>query len=764
MNPNHSTSKTHKSACILCSLNCGIEITLDEQGHFHKILGDPDHPISQGYMCQKATRLNFYQHAPRLQSPLRKKSDGSFEEISWDTAIQEIAEKLLQIKNTHGGETIAYAGGGGQGNHFPGMYAAASRVALGTPYVYSALAQEKTGNFWVHGKLFGKQNANYDEPVDTADYVIIIGANPLQSHGIPQARNVINQLARDKNRTLVVIDPRVSDTAKKADIHLQVKPGRDAFLMAAMLGIIVQEGLEDKDFLTKHTIGFEALKPHFMQIPTEKYAEIAHVPFHLVQKVARDMAAADSVCIRSDLGIEMSYHSTLNAYLKRLLFLITGNFGRKNTNHLTTWFFPLIGNSKEPEEGGIVTQVTKAKEICKLFPPNVLPLEIDSEHPKRTRALIVESANPLSSYADAPRQRAAYQKLDLMVVIDIAMTETAQMADYVLPAASQFEKMEATFFTDNFLQLRRPVLPPMEGTLPEAEIHTRLLRALGAIPASFPELEEAALADRKDPSQGIFYQALLKTFAQNPHWQAYGIVILRETLGKALPEGFQDAAFLWFSSHLYAQKYPKAVNQAGIQGKPPALGEIIFQKILNSPSGVILSKPDIEDHWNLIAHPDKKVHLYIPELTHWLDELPESLSKIELREKNLPFNLIAGERRSYNANTVIRNPEWRKNDQEGYLKINPQDAELLGIQNEDAVKVFNEKGMVQVLAKLSDEIKPGVLSMPNAYGLSYEGEKDFRKIGAALNELTASEDCDPIAKTPYHKNVRVNIEKILAPK
>ena len=109
---------THKSACILCSVNCGIEIEVDDKGNFTKITGDKDHPHSQGYICQKATRLNYYQNQKRLNSPLKRMGDGSFEKISWRQAIQEIADKLVHVRDTYGGETIAYAGGGGQGNHF----------------------------------------------------------------------------------------------------------------------------------------------------------------------------------------------------------------------------------------------------------------------------------------------------------------------------------------------------------------------------------------------------------------------------------------------------------------------------------------------------------------------------------------------------------------------------------------------------------------------------------------------------------------------
>ena len=751
---------THKSACILCSLNCGIEIEVDDQGQFTKITGDKDHPHSQGYICQKATRLNYYQNQERLDSPLKRNDDGSYESISWNQAIQEIADKLIEIRDNHGGKTVAYAGGGGQGNHFPGVYASALRAAIGTPYIYSSLAQEKTGNFWVHGKLFGKQNIVYEEPVDKAEYVIIIGANPLQSHGIHRARPVINALSRDPGRTLVVIDPRVTETAKKADLHLQVTPGGDAYLMSAMIAIIIQEGLEDKEFINSHTSGFGLVKPHFQGINIYEYIRRSGVEKELVYNVARNLAKAQSAVIRSDLGIEMSYNSTLNAYLKRLLFLITGHFGQSNTNHLVTHFFPLLGNSRDPEEGGRTTQVTKTREIGKLYPPNVLPAEIDSDHPKRIRGLIVESANPISSWPDAPAQRKAYAKLDLMVVIDIAMTETAREADYVLPASSQYEKYEATFFKDNFMHVRPPIVSPKEGTLPESEIHTRLLVAMGELPSNFNELREKAKSDISGETQGSFPMAFMQTMMKNSNWKRYAPIVLRESLGKELPNGAQDAAFLLLSAQMYAQKHPESVKNTGIEiDNPVKAGEAIFRKILTNPSGVVVGKPSLENHWDLVATPDNKVNLNIPELLQWLDRLSETMEQIEEESKQFPFNLIAGERRAYNANTIIRDPEWRKNDQEGFLKMNPIDAEEHEIENGDAVDCFNAKGRISAVVKVTDEVKPGVLSLPNAYGLKYGDNTDHTKIGAALNELTDAMHCDPLAKTPYHKNVRVNVEK-----
>ncbi|MEO0469086.1 MAG: molybdopterin-dependent oxidoreductase [Bacteroidota bacterium] len=756
-----------KTACILCSQNCGIIIEQDEKGQYTKIIGDKDHPVSQGYLCQKATRLNYYQQQERLTSPLRKKADGSFEEISWDTAIQEIADKLVQIRDTHGGTSIAYAGGGGQGNHLGGVYGSMLRTACETPYIYSALAQEKTGNFWVNGHLFGKQNSHYSESVGEAEYVMILGANPIQAHGIPKARPTINEVARNPEKTLVVVDPRRTETAAKADIFLRVKPGKDAWLLSAMIAHIVQNGLENKTFISERTVGFAEIKAHFSHIPIDEYAEISGVPEADIKKVAEGIARAKTFVLRSDLGIEQSHNSTLNAYLARLLFLITGHFGREGTNCLHTFLFPLIGHSKEPEAGGITTQVTGMKGIGKLFPPNILPLEIDTDHPNRIRALIVDSGNPVANYANSAAQRRAIEKLELSVVIDVAMTETAQAAQYVLPARSQFEKMEATFFNlefpNNFFHLRHPISEPLAGTLDEPEIYHRIITAMGALPQSFPILAQIAKLDRKIPTAKLLPLALRIAIFFNPKWKKLQLMILKETLGKALPYPYAKvAAFIWVAAQMFVRKHEKQVQRVGFTEKGYALAEALFQRILNSKSGTLISKNTYEESWELIRHQDKKVHLAIPELLDWLDNLPEKARAEAERDKLYPFNLQAGERRSYNANSILRNPAWRKKDPTGDLKMHPEDAAAWHIEAGEWIKLISEAGEIEIKVLLTDEVRKGMLSMPHGYGFFYPGETK-RTTGALPNILTSLEDCDPLAKTPYHKNVRVRVEKIVVP-
>jgi anaerobic selenocysteine-containing dehydrogenase len=751
----------HPTACILCSLNCGIE-TRVEDGHLAKIRGDKNHPMSQGYTCQKALRLDHYQTSPqRLTHPLRRRPDGSFEPISWDTAIKEVADRLRQLRDTYGHDSLAYYGGGGQGNHLGGAHATSLRAAMGNPFLYTALAQEKTGGFWVDGKLYGSQSCHPTEDVENTDYLLVIGANPWQSHGFPRARHVLQEIARDPRRTLVVVDPRRTETAEKADIHLQVRPGGDAHLLLALLGTIVQEGLQDHDFIEKHTAGFDTIAAILREIAVDKYASEAGVDAGLVRQVARGYAKTPRACVRTDLGLEHSLHSTLNTYLSKLLYLITGHFGRPGTNVFHTFFVPLVRHSADPDKGGRATRVTGAREIGGLFPPNVLPLEIDNDHPQRVRGVFVESSNPVATGADTQAYRRAFAKLDLLVVVDVALTETARLAHYVLPAASQFEKWEATFFNldfpVNYFHLRRPLFQPLAKTLPEPEIHRRLVVAMGEVPERFPVLAAIAKIDRRWPKLRLFPLAMAATFKLRPKLARYFAVVLHETIGAALPDGARAAGVLWASCHLFVKRYgEECVRRAGIKDEGTGIAEALFNKIATNHSGTLLSVHDYEETWKFIKHRDGRIHLVIDEMlaeVRRLQPLP--------RNERFPLILQAGERRSYNANTIYRDGSWRKQDADGALKIHPRDAGDLELCDGDLAWCENDRASVCVRVLVTDDIRPGVVSLPHGYGMFRDAEGDDRS-GPAINFLTRADHCDDLSKVPFHKFVPVRVRAVAA--
>ncbi|MEZ4301329.1 MAG: molybdopterin-dependent oxidoreductase [Polyangiaceae bacterium] len=456
-------TQTEQTACILCSRNCGLRVET-AGGRIGAVRGDDAHPVSKGYICQKAARLTHYQdHADRLEFPLRREPDGSFVRVSWEAALSDIASRLTALRSAHGGRAFAFYGGGGQGNHLGGAYSRQLMKAMKSRFVYSALAQEKTGDFWVNGRLFGDQRCHTTEDVEHADFVMFIGTNPFQAHGIPNARDTLRDLKKSASRTMVVVDPRKTETARQADIHLQPRPSTDAFLIAAMLAIIVREGLHDRAFLRHRCTGFPAVEAALRAIPVEEFVRRADVPLADVERVARAFAAAKSACVRIDLGIQQSLHSTLNSYLEKLLFLVTGNFGKRGANNFHSSLLPILGHTDERDDRHPRTARHGMFPISGLYPPNILPSEIEHDGEDRLRAMWVDSANPVLTGADTAAYERAFRKLDLLVVVDVAMTETARLAHYVLPAASQFEKWECTGFNlefpDNAFQLRHPLFP-----------------------------------------------------------------------------------------------------------------------------------------------------------------------------------------------------------------------------------------------------------------------------------------------------------------
>ena len=520
----------------------------------------------QGYTCEKALRLDHYQNGRhRLTSPLRRRPDGTFEEIDWDTAIAEVAARFARVRDEHGGESIFYFGGGGQGNHLGGAYSGATLRALGARYRSNALAQEKTGEFWVNAKMLG---AMVRGDVEHAEVALFIGKNPWQSHGIPHARTTLKEIARDPERALIVIDPRRSETAELADIHLAVRPGTDAWCLAALVAILVQEALVDRAWLAEHAVGLEDVETAFGRLDIAAYAAVCGVPEGLLRTTARRIAAAGSVAAYEDLGIQMNRHSTLASYLEKLVWVLTGNYAKPGAQYAPTAMVALARGDVGGGKGGkgAASPVAGARIIGGLVPCNVIPEEILTDHPARYRAMLVESGNPAHSLADSSRMREALAALDLVVVIDVAMTETARLAHYVLPAPSQYEKWEATFFNFEFpanvFHLRRPLLSAPMGVLPEPEIHARLVEALGLV----TEDDLAPLRAAAAEGRAQFAEAFFAATAANPTLGALAPIVLYRTLGPTLPDGAASAAILWGAAHRCAMSFPDSVRRAGFDG------------------------------------------------------------------------------------------------------------------------------------------------------------------------------------------------------
>jgi anaerobic selenocysteine-containing dehydrogenase len=370
--------------------------------------------------------------------------------------------------------------------------------------------------------------------------------------------------------------------------------------------------------------------------------------------------------------------------------------------------------------------------------------------------MIVEASNPAHSLADSPAFREALAALDTVVVIDVAMSETARHADYVLPSASQFEKAEATFFNfefpDNYFHLRPRLLDPPQGPLPEAEIHARLCEALGAFDDDFC----APLRDAAADGLPAFGMAFMQHVLSDPTKRGLAAVLLYRTLGPSLPEPVREGAVLLGLALRFAMGHPDALSRAGFGGPPPMAAMALFQAILDTPSGVVFAKGD----WSELkpGTPSGRFELALDDM---LDAVA-SLGMPPEADADWPFVLSAGERRAFTANTIIRDPAWRDTDPEGALRISPGDAAALGVSTGDRVALSTRRGTAEVSVEVSDAMRPGHVSLPNGLGLDVTNADGTVRTGVAANELTAAEDRDRYAGTPWHKWVPARLEAIPA--
>ena len=737
-----------KTSCVLCFNNCGLEV-MTEGSKIVKVRGDKENPRSQGYLCRKGANIAYFQNNPeRLRFPL-KCIGNQFQRIPWGQALDEIASKLKEIVGTHGPRSVAYMGGGGQGCHFEAAFGVRFLNGLGSRNHYSPLAQELTGFFWVSGKAYGRQNMHLFPDTNSSDFLVLWGANPMVSHDIPNAPVVLRNKKKEPGFLMAVVDPRVTETAKLANIHLRLRPGTDALLFKAMIKILLSEGLIANDYLADRVNGFEAIRSWFDDVNVEDNCRVCGLDVSAVREFTR-LFATRKTALRSDLGILMGRHSTLNSYLELILLTLTGRIGAKGGNIFLGHLMPMGSHTPEEDPKTWKTVMTNIPLIMGVFPPNVMPEEIDNDHPERIRALIVSGSNPLRSYADTRAYEKAFAKLDLLVTIEVAMSETAVLSHYVLPARSGYEKWDGTFFQwgypDYYFDMRRPVLQPDGEQVEEATIYVELAERLGMIPDYPPKLRELA-GDR--PRFGL---ALMEYIQANPKAEPWLAFILAKTLGEEL--GSKNLAALWGLLARFPMMHAKDVARAGYK-VGPLTGEELFRKILTTPGGVKIGAVDEENNLSVLKTNDKKLHIHFPEMESWMKEVTPAAEEAQLVNKDYPMVLLAGNHMEMVANTIMRDPGWNEGRRPCTLRIHPRDAEELRIRDGDFALVETGAGSAKVEAEVTESSHRGQVVIPHGFGLVHGGEAH----GVNVNQLAPAKHRDRFAGTPLHRYIPCRVRK-----
>jgi anaerobic selenocysteine-containing dehydrogenase len=723
-----------------------------EDGRMVKVRPDRENPRSRGYACRKGLNVLYHQYSgDRLTRPLKRVGD-NFEPISWGLALDEIAEKLRSLIEQHGPRSLAYMGGGAQGGSMEAAFGLGLVRALGSQNYYSSAGQEFSGAWWVTGRVLGKQYNVAIPDEHTSEMLVAWGWNGVESHQMPRAPRVLSGFSKDTKRLLVVIDPRKSETAALADIHVPIRPGTDALLMKAMIALILEQGWENREYLNRYVEGWSTIRPWFEGVDVKAAAEVCRLPHDQVFELCR-LLTVKRWCVHPDLGIYMGRNSTLNSYLMHILGAVCGRLGVRGGNLIPGVVMPLGFHADERDPGTWHTVTTHMPPAAGgSFPPAVMPEEILSEHPDRLRAVLVSACNPLRAYPDTTAYETAFDRLDLLVVSDLVMSETARLAHYVLPCRSFYEAWDTTFwpltYPEVYLQLRRPLVPPPGDCLEAAQIYTLLAERLGLIPDIPDALFEAAGGDRM-----AFGAQLMGWAASEPRAKKSMPFVLARTLGREWDSAAKAA--LWGLLATAPKTFRENAARAGFE---PGVdqGDRIFQATLDNPQGLWVGKADTDNPMAGIKTRSGKIEVFIPELAEQVSALTPEKEEQDLKlPEAFPLILNAGRHMKTNANTLMRNPEWNKGKRACTVAVHPADAESLGLSDGQQVRVTTEAGSEVGELQMTRQVREGTVLIPHGFGLLY----DDRVTGINVNRLTKNTHRDPLG-TPLHRFVPCRVEAV----
>lgn len=741
----------YQTGCVLCAQNCGLK-ALVENDKMVKVVPDRENPRSKGYVCRKGLRVLYHQYQKdRLKTPL-KRIDGKFIPVSWGQALDEIASKIRKIVDKNGPRSLAYMGGSSQGGHMEAGFGLSLLRGMGSKYYYSSAGQEFSGSWWVAGRIVGKQYNISGPDEKNSEMLVAWGWNGMESHQMPRAPLVLKDIAKDKNKVLVTIDPRLSETAEIADIHIALRPGTDALLIKAIIAIILKKGGEEKDYLDKNVKGWDEIRHWFEKFEIEYAVSVCGLTIEEVENLC-DLMISKKWSFHNDLGIYMGRHSTLNSYFLYILGVVCGIFQTEGGNFIPGMVMPMGFHADERNPKVWKTVETNMPPAAAgSFPPAVMPEEIMSERPDRLRAVFVSACNPLRAYPDTSAYEKAFEKLDLLVVNDIVMSETAQLAHYVLPCRSFYESWDTTFFPwtypEVYMQLRGPVVSPYGESLEASQIHTEIADRLGLIPEIPQSLYDAAKKDRM-----TFAGELMNFAASEPKALKAMPFILAKTLGKVWNSAAK--AGLWGMLMTAPQQFRENAQRIGF-APDFDLGDKVFQKLLDTPGGMWVGKADTENPMASIKTESGKFEIFISELAEQAKKLnPVDEERDLTLPDEYPLILNAGRHSKYTMNSLMRNPEWNKGKRACTIAINSVDAESLNMKDGEKARVVTEAGFAISEIEISNGVVKGTALIPHGFGQIYDG----RKYGINVNRLTKNTNRDPLG-TPLHRYVPCRIEKV----
>jgi anaerobic selenocysteine-containing dehydrogenase len=721
------------TVCPLCEATCGLLVTIDGD-RVVGVRGDADDPFSGGFACPKGLAIGELHHDPdRLRAPL---VDGL--PATWDEAWGAVHDRFTAAVHRHGHERLGIYLGNPNVHTLAGqLYAGAVIRALRTRNVFTASTVDQMPKQVACLLMYGDALSVPVPDVDRTDLLLVLGADPLTSNGslmtAPDMPGRLRALRRRGGR-LVVVDPRTSRTARAADLHLPIRPGTDAFLLAALAHVLLEEGLAADP--GAHVRGVEALPGALSPFAPDAVAGVTGLRPDAVRALARDLAAAPSAAVYGRVGTTTTRFGTLTSWLADVVTLLTGNLDRPGG-----CLFPLApagqrnsspaSRPRTPRLGRYRTTVRGLPEVLGELPSAAMAEEVAAGN---VRGLVTIAGNPALSVPDAGRLDRALAGLDVMVSVDCYLNETTRHADVVLPVPSPLERahFDLTFTqlaVRNVAHLSGPVL---SGDVPpEWQTLARLAAVLGgAGPRPEPDAVDVALLEgmvrphveaEASPVHGRDVADLLAALGDRR-----GELRLLDALLRLGPygEGFgADPDGLTLER---VAAHPHGMDLGPLAPRLPG--------VLRTPSGLVEAAPE-----PLVAD--------LARLRAALDEPTDGL-------------LLVGRRHLRSNNSWGHNvPSLVTGSNRCTLHVNPTDARTLAVVDGGRAVVTTRVGAVEVDVEVTDRVAPGVVSLPHGWGHDVPGtrQKVASSVAGANSNVLTPPDVDPLSGTAVLNGIPVTV-------
>jgi anaerobic selenocysteine-containing dehydrogenase len=722
--------RTAIRTCPLCEATCGLEITVN--GSVTRIRGDAEDVFSHGFLCPKGVALaELHDDPDRLRQPMLRGSDGSFSPASWDEAFALIDEKLRPILEADRNAVGVYIGNPAAHGLAAILYGRVVAKALGTRNIFTASTVDQYPKQAAAGLMFGTSTSVPVPDLDRCRWLLMLGANPLASNGslmtAPDARGRLRAI-RARGGRLIVVDPRRSRTAKEADEWVGIRPGADAFLLMAMVNVLFADDLARPG---EHLAGVDEVRALAQPFTPEAVADRCGVPADTIRRLARELAATDAGAVYGRIGTTTQAFGTICSWLVDVLNALCGNLDRPGGAMFPKAAAGMAHSRGEPGRGAGVTlgrwqsRVRGMNEVLGELPVVCLAEEIETPGEGQIRAMITLAGNPASSTPNADRVSRALGSLDFMVSIDMYVNETTRHADVILPVPSPLERSHYDlalymFAVRNVANYSPPVLE-RDAEMPD-EWQT-LLRLAGVAAGQGPDVDIDALDD-------FVALELAKRQGGDP----------AELLDAVAP-----------------RRGPERLLDIMLRTGPYGL---TLAKLEENPHGIDLGplEPRLPE---VLRTPSGKVELAPEPIVADVARLQATLAE------PAPDMVLVGRRDLRSNNSWMHNlPKLVSGPVRCTAHVHPDDADRLGLVDGEPARVASRTGEVEIPVEVTEDIVPGVVSIPHGWGHDAPGvELGVAREHAGVNSniLADEELFEPITGTAVLNGIPVTLVPVAAP-